>query len=124
MSEYELHVLNTDHLRDMHGKIEFWVSATLAVIAAPFVAGDRLGRRVLSVMAALYVMATMLSFTRYSLLSNRVRIYQSDLVRLGLAPFEQPQPLFGSMAVLVIGLYLAGTIAAVYFLLGRSWKAN
>lgn len=66
MSEYELHVLITDHLRDMHGMIEFWVSATFAVIVARFVAGDRLSRRVLWVMAALYAMATLLSFTRFT----------------------------------------------------------
>ncbi len=74
MSEFELHVLISDNLRDMHSMIEFWVSATFAVIVARFVAVDRLGRRVLWVMAVLYVMATLLSFTRYSLLINRVGI--------------------------------------------------
>lgn len=124
MSEFELHVLITDHLRDMHGMIEFWVSATFAVIVARFVAVDRLSRRVLWVMAVLYAMATLLSFTRYMLLVNRVGIYQAELARLGLAPFEQPQPLAGTMAVLVLGLYGAGTVAAIYFLLGAGGRAR
>ncbi len=119
MSEYELHVLITDHLRDMHGMVEFWVSATFAVLVARFVAGERLTRGVLRVMAVLYVMATLLSFTRYFLLANRVRICQDELVRAGMSPFEQPQPLFGAMVLLVLGLYAVGTAAAVYFLMGR-----
>ena len=124
MSEYELHVLITDHLRDMHGMIEFWVSATFAVIVARFVAGERLTRRVLQAMTVLYVMATLLSFTRYVLLLNRVTIYQAELVGAGMDPFEQQQPLYGMMATLVLGLYAGGTLAAVYFLMGRGWKLD
>ena len=123
MSEYELHVLITDHLRDMHGMMEFWVSATFAVIVARFVAGERLTHRVLWAMTVLYVMATLLSFTRYVLLLNRATIYQAELVRAGMSPFEQLQP-FGMMAALVLGLYAGGTLAAVYFLMGRGWKLD
>lgn len=34
MSEYELHTLVSDNLRDMQGRIAVWVSATFAVIVA------------------------------------------------------------------------------------------
>ena len=53
-----------------------------------------------------------------------VRIYQADLVGAGMSPFEQLQPLYGVMPALVLGLYAGGTLAAVYFLMGRGWKLD
>jgi ammonia channel protein AmtB len=124
LSEFELHVLITDHLRDMHAMIEFWVSATFAVIVARFVAGDRLNRAALRAVAVLYFMATLLSFTRYNLLAWRMREYRNDLIEAGMRPFAQPQPQYGMMAVLVFGLYGLGTVATLYFLLGRRWAGS
>jgi hypothetical protein len=97
---------------------------TFAVIVARFVAGDRLNPWALRAIAMLYFMATLLSFTRYGLLSLRVTTYRNELVLAGMLPFEQPQPQYATMFVLVVGLYGIGTLAALYFLLGRRWVSG
>ena len=53
MTEYELHSLIAEFVRDMDSMVEFWLSGTFAVIIARFVAGDALSRRTLWLMTVL-----------------------------------------------------------------------
>ena len=118
MSEYELHALSTDLLRDMDHMIEFWLQGTFAVIVARFVGGQSLSRAFVRLIAILYLAATIMAFTRYGLASSRVGDYGELLVSQGYAPFSEPGPVsFPLIGLSFLILVLIGTLATVYFLL-------
>jgi hypothetical protein len=119
VTEFELHSLINDHYRDQLGMIQFWVSVTFAVIVARFVAGAYLRPGVLKTILVLYLMATGLSVARYSLLAARIAAYLAELETRGLSPVAQPPVLVNAMALFVVALPLTGTLATIYFLMGR-----
>jgi hypothetical protein len=124
MTEYELHSLINDLFRDMDHMVEFWLSATFAVIVARFVAGDTLSRGVIRIIAFLYLAATSLSITRYGLVAGRTGSYKDQLVAMGLEPFYQPAEQNRTMYVLILTLWFVGTGATLYFLLRKTPQAE
>ena len=117
MSEYELHSLVADLFRDMDHMIEFWLSATFAVVVARFVGRGVLNRSLLRTVALLYLIAALLSFSRYGLVAGRLNDYSARLVEEGMTPISQIPAFAWAMVVFVPALRFLGTAAALRFLL-------
>lgn len=119
MTEYELLSLVNDVFRDMDHMVEFWLSATFAVIVARHAASESLSDGVLWVIAFLYLAATAFSVTRYRLAAGRGEEYRERLTSLGFEAFWQPLEMERGMTFNVLALWIVGTLATLYFLLHR-----
>ncbi len=124
MSEYELHSLINDLFRDGDHIVDFWLSGTFAVIVARFIAGHRLSRRVVSIMTLLYLMSVAYTLSRFVLVATRSFEYRARLVSMGFEEFYTPQLGFVGGSISLILLFVGGTAATVYFLLGRESTTN
>ncbi len=124
MSEYDLHSLVNDLFSDGDHMVEFWLGGTFAVIVARFVAGHRLSRRVVGIMALLYLIAAAYSLSRVVLVAARSFEYRAQLVSMGFEEFYTPQLGFVVGGISVILLFVGGTAATVYFLLGHESTMN
>ena len=124
MSEYELHSLINDLFRDGDHMVDFWLSGTFAVIVARFIAGHRLSRRVVSIMTLLYLMSVAYTLSRFVLVATRSFEYRARLVSMGFEEFYTPQSGFVGGSISLILLFVGGTAATVYFLLGRESTTN
>ncbi len=59
MSEYELSSLIFELFRDMDSMVEFWITATFAIVVAVFVGRRHLSTRMLGVLMAVYLVASL-----------------------------------------------------------------
>ena len=95
-------------------QFQFWLTVTFAVIAASFVAGDRLSRRLRLIVSGLYLLACFI-------VMSRSVIYGTTLVgaveRLHSAGMADLVPMLGVWAYARPFLYLVGTSVALWFLL-------
>ena len=82
---------------DQDGMIEFWLSATFAVIVARFVGGSALPRSVLRIMAFSYLVTSLLSVSRYGLAAGRSGVYREQVLSMGLEPSSLPTGGFWAM---------------------------
>ena len=89
-----------------------------AVIVARYIAGDMLSRRMIWGMTALYLVATGVTLSQFATDFFRNLDYQSRLTSMGFE-FFYPLSLVTSITVLQGALFVGGTVATVYFLLGR-----
>ena len=103
---------------DADTQFQFWIWITFAVIVATFAAGEKLSRRLRYLAAALYLLATkalVILFAMSAIGSARIAatITEADANPLGSFP--------SSLLLVVVGarwlLFIAGTAAALFFLL-------
>ena len=83
MSEYELTSLVFNLFRDMDSMVEFWITATFALVVAVFVGRQYLSPRMLTVMAIIYLVASLQWVLRWVVLLRRSIHYRDELVRSG-----------------------------------------
>jgi hypothetical protein len=115
MSEYELTSLVYEVFRDMDRLFEFWLTCTFAVIVARFVAGNRLSRPLLWLVAIAYLATAVRWAARWVILGERAMVYRERLVESGFADIPQARgPIVTSEGILFF-LFLIVTAATVYF---------
>ena len=116
MSEYELSSLVYELFRDMDSQIQFWMQATFAVVVAVFFAGERLPRGIRRVVAALYLVASVLAALRWLLVLRRVLSYRAQMVTAGYQDIPTDWWLVLPVTALIALMFLGGVTATMYFL--------
>lgn len=116
MSESELTGLIFELYRDMDSMIEFWISATFAVVAAVFIAGDRLASGMRRVVTGLYLIASLLAGLRWVMYLRRNLFYRARLVAEGYPDIPVDIGLLVPVVVLISVMFMAGVVGTVYFL--------
>jgi hypothetical protein len=115
MSEYELTSLIFDVHGDMYRVFEFWLSSTFAVLVARFLAGDRLSKPMLWLLAALYAGAAVRWAVLYIMLGDRTQVYRARLVESGFADIPRERGHIVTSELILYSLFLIGTIVTVHF---------
>ena len=116
MSEYELTSLIFDLFRDMDSMIEFWISATFAVVVAVFIGRRHLSPRMLTVMASIYLVASVQWALRWVVLLRRSLHYRDELVRLGYPEIPTDPVLIIIVTTLILAMVVIGVSAAIIFI--------
>ena len=116
MSEYELTSLALELFRDMDSQIRFWLEATFAVVAAVFFAGDRLTRLMRRLIASLYLSASALAGLRWVLTLRRNLAYRDRLIADGFADVPTDRWLLVPVNLLILFMFVVGTVGAILFL--------
>ncbi len=116
MSEYELSSLVYELFRDMDSQIQFWMQATFAVVVAVFFAGERLPRGIRRVVAALYLVASVLAALRWILILRRTLSYRAQMVTTEYQDIPTDWWLVLPVTALIALMFLGGVIASMYFL--------
>ena len=96
------------------GQFQFWITITFAVIAANFVAGNRLSARSRSVIALLYALAVVVLVSRWYYVAVEVTRLRQQLDELGIV-IDFPW----TTAISRIVLVALGTAATLIFLLSN-----
>ncbi len=117
MSEYELSSLIFELFRDMDSMVEFWIAATFAIVVAVFVGRRQLSPRVLGVLTAVYLVASLQWTLRYILLLRRTLHYRDELVRLGHPDIPTDWVLIGVITTLLVGMVVLGVSAVILFVI-------
>ena len=102
--------------RDMDSMIEFWISATFAVVIAVFVAGARLGRGIRRMILWLYLAASLLAALRWTMILRRTLAYRARLAAEGHANIPTDVWLLVPVNLLITAMFVGGATATVYFL--------
>ncbi len=116
MSEYELSNLIFGLFRDMDSMVEFWITATLAIVAAVFLGRRHLSPRMLGVLAAIYLVVSVQWTLRWILLLRRTMHYRDELVRLGHPDIPTDWLLVGVITALLAGMVVLGVYAVLLFI--------
>lgn len=116
MSEYELTSLIFELFRDMDGMIELWITATFALVVAVFVGRRHLSSRILTVMASIYLVASLQWVIRWVVLLRRSLHYRDELVRLGHPDIPSDPVLIGMVTVLILAMVVIGVLAVIAFI--------
>jgi formate hydrogenlyase subunit 3/multisubunit Na+/H+ antiporter MnhD subunit len=95
-------------------QFQFWITITFAVIAANFVARNRLSVRSRSVIALLYALAVVVLVSRWYWVAVEATRFRQQLDNLGIV-FNFPWPTAISRIILVA----LGTAATLIFLLSN-----
>ena len=115
MSEYELHSLIFELFRDMDSMMEFWITATFAVVVAVFVGRGHLSPRMLVVIASIYLVASLQWGLRWAVLLRRSLHYREELNRLGHPDIPTDPLLIGTVTTLIVIMVLVGMSAVIFF---------
>jgi hypothetical protein len=115
MSEYELNSLIFELFRDMDSMMEFWITATFAVVVAVFVGRGNLSPRMLIVIASVYLVASLQWGLRWAVLLRRSLHYREELMRLGHPDIPTDPVLIGTVTALIAIMVLVGISAVIIF---------
>lgn len=122
MSEYEILDTMAAIIAMLDVTLEFWLTATFAVVVAAHFAGDRFTRSMSATITFLYLAATFLMMLRsvsgmldWSNYADRLAALQAAD---GTAPPESALQAAVSLGMgsVRVALFLAGTAAAIYFI--------
>ena len=116
MSEFELTSLIFDLFRDMDSMIEFWITATFASVVAVFMGRRHLSLRMLTLMAGIYLVASLQWALRWVVLLRRSIHYRDELVRLGHPDIPTDWVLISIVTALILMMFVFGVSAAVIFI--------
>ena len=116
MTAYELTSLIYEIFRDMDSMMEFWISATFAVVVAVFVAREHLSRAMLMMILGLYVAASVMFALRWVVFLRRTFHYREELIKLTGSDIPTDDVLVGVIVVLIISIFMLGIGATSYFL--------
>jgi hypothetical protein len=98
-----------------HDQMEFWITATFAVIVASFVAGHRLSVRYRLVLAVLYILTTAMLLARWVHDGREMLALIEELQNRGI-PYDIPV----TFALLRFLVMLGGTLTALAFMYQNS----
>ena len=96
-------------------QLQFWLSATFAVIVATFVAGSKLSARYRISIAVLYTLATLMTFAGWITNGRELLNIYTELQSRGLS-IEAPW----TMALLQLLIIIIGTAVTLLFLFQNS----
>ena len=92
--------------------IEFWLSASFAIVVATFLASDRLNRTMYIFITVGYLLASGNMLARYWIHASRYMQWRDMLISLG-------EPYNTSLSVVVVGtqfaIFIVGTCGTLYF---------
>ncbi|MEE4245342.1 MAG: hypothetical protein V2I33_08010 [Kangiellaceae bacterium] len=120
MTEFELTSLVFDLFRDMDSMIEFWITATFAVVVAVFAANEYLSTKMTKVILALYITASILFALRWALFLYRTLHYREVMLEQFGRDIATNWALVTIVATLTVIIFFVGVITACYFLLKES----
>jgi hypothetical protein len=96
------------------GQFQFWITITFAVIAANFIAGNRLSARSRYVISLLYALAVMVLVSRWYYVAVEVTTLRRQLAELGVVINFPTVTVVSRVALVALG-----TAATLIFLLSN-----
>jgi hypothetical protein len=110
---------------DLDRQFYFWITVTFATIVAAFAADDRFRRPLRYVAAALYVLAAVILYIRYMVIAEAIGQLRLQLISRDALVSDAISLTVGTLTPILRQLiFLVGTIAAVYVLLGHSRRSD
>jgi hypothetical protein len=95
---------------------EIWLTVTFAAILAIYFTRDHISSFMRVLLIALYTGTAILLTGRWCVAMIHVLHYMNELTGGGMEPFPTPQPFGLIMGFLHLTMFLAGSVATIYFM--------
>ena len=112
ISNYELIQLIQNALALVESAFQYWLSVSIAVVIASFIAKNILSRKIRIWISILYILASALFATRYFLMRNQLVLLVTEVLDRGV---QWPTAISGSTSIR-ISIFVLGLLSALWFL--------
>ena len=124
LSEEALHNLCYSALSFADNLFQMWLTVTFGAILAIYFSHRSITPYLRKLLFGLYLGASIMLIGRWCVaIFFHVQTYQSMLLQQGYRPFPTPE-IGGLFALLHLSLYVAGTVATLYFMLVFTGKED